>query len=107
MFKPHEGPVPLPYFTYAEKSYINSALRMHKEYRPNDAAETDSVAVIMSRDGILYEHQFRLLYRAVLIYKLNAPEETTVLHTVLNGAINKMKEVILKYKLDSDNEIEE
>lgn len=94
--------MPLPYFTYGEKSFINAALRMHKEYRPNDRIETDNIAVILSRDGILYEYQFHLLFRAVLIYKLNAPEETEILHAVLNGAITKMREVIIKYGLDSD-----
>lgn len=102
-----KGPVPIPYFTYSEKSFINQALRMYKEYRPNDRLETDNVAIIVSRDGILYEYQFYLLFRAMLIYKLNVPAETQFLHKILLGAINKMREVILKYGLDGDKEIKE
>lgn len=94
--------MPLPYFNYREKTFINAALRMHKEYRPNDKTEVDNVAVIFSRDGILYEYQFYLLFRAVLIYKMNVPEETRFLHEILNGVIDKMREVIVKYGLDSD-----
>jgi len=102
MFKPHEGPVPIPYFTGSEKEFINAALRMHKEYRPNDRTETDNIAVIVSRDGILYEYQFRLLYRAVLIYKLSISEDMRLIHLVLANTINKMRKVIIKYGLDSD-----
>jgi hypothetical protein len=102
-----EGPVPIPYFTYVEKSFINVALRMHKEYRPNDRAEVDNVAVIVSRDGVLYEYQFRLLFRAVLIYKLNVPEKATDLHRIVGGVISKMREVISKYGLDNDKRNEE
>jgi len=102
-----EGPVPIPYFTYIEKTFINKALRMHKEYRPNDRVEIDNVAVIVSRDGVLYEYQFRLLFRAVLIYKLNVPENVGFVHGTLTGTINKMREVIIRYGLDSDKEIKE
>lgn len=98
----HGRPINSPLFTAAEGMWVNRALRMHKEYRPNDSIVVDNVAVIVSRRGILYESQFRLLYRAVLIFKLNAPEEAKILHVILNGAIYKLREVMGSYGLDRD-----
>ena len=101
----HEGPVPIPFFNFSEKVYINDALRRYKQIpKGNDIDHIDTIAVVVSRDGILYEFQFWILWRAVLFYKLNFPTNPIFANheSVINSVIGKMREVISKYELDSD-----
>jgi hypothetical protein len=105
MVNKHEGPVPLPYFSISEKVYINDALRMYKHIsKGNDIDHIDTIAVVMSRDGVLYEFQFWILWRAVLFYKLNFPANPIYANSelVLSNIFDKMRGVIEKYGLDND-----
>jgi len=107
MFKPHEGAVPIPYFNTSEKTYINNALRMYRHIaHGSDADHIDTIAVVVSRDGILYEFQFWILWRAVLLYKLNFPTNPICANSelVVSRIFTKIKETINRYGLDNDNE---
>ena len=100
-----EEPVPVPLFNMSEKRYINDALR---EYRntisTEDSLHIDSIAVIIDRDGILYEFQFWILWRAILFYKLGFPVNPIYANSelVINNIISKCKEVISRYGLYRD-----
>ena len=75
---------------------------MYTEFRPSEAAYIRNLMILVSGDNLMYEDQFRTVLRAVLYFKLNAPEESKVLHSILTRTINKLKEVMHDYGLDSD-----
>ena len=93
-------------FTYPERAVINRALSMYKEYRPNEKADVDNIAVLVFRNSMLHQYQFNILYRAILIYTLTIPENTSTIH-MLNSIIKKMKGIMNAHGLDRNERDEE
>ena len=92
----------VPHMSYSSKLWINHALKMYSEFRPAEAGYIKNLMVMVSHDHIFNEDQFRTVLRAVLCFKLNAPEEAIVLHGILTRTITKLKGVMHDYGLDSD-----
>ena len=91
----------MPSMMSTEKVLINDALRIYKQFRPKEIIEIDNTAVLVSGDYLLYEEQFRLIIRAILLYKLNMQEGTSNYHTI-NRTIHRLKGRANKYGLDKD-----
>ena len=89
----------MPSMMSTEKVLINDALRIYKQFRPKEIIEIDNTAVLVSGDYLLYEEQFRLIIRAILLYKLNMQEGTSNYHTI-NRIIHRLKGRANKYGLD-------
>jgi hypothetical protein len=90
--------------TLAEKVIVNHALKMYKEIRPNDKTYIDNLAYIVSRDGILYECQFRTLFRSLLLYKLHFSTDQIYTNTrlTLDHTIVKLRRTFNDNGLDCD-----
>lgn len=97
--------VVMPSMMSTEKILINDALRTYKQFRPKEIIEIDNIAALVAGDYLLYEEQFRLVIRAVLLYKLNMQEGTTKYH-IINRIIYRLKGRANKYGLDIGEGIE-
>ena len=97
--------IELPEVSIPEHTCINDALRTYKKLYVNDVADIDNVAVVVSRNGVLYKQQFMLLWKALLFYKLNfQPGEYKYGNNecVVDNIIYKLKGVMDRYGLDRD-----